>query len=330
MIYITGDTHADFGRFTTRRFPKQQRMNKNDYLIICGDFGGVWCYKGESNEEAYNLNWLEEKPFTTLFVDGNHECFERLYNEYLVEEWHGGKVHKIRPSIIHLMRGQVYEIDGLKIFTFGGAKSHDISGGLLDPNEPDFEEKRKRLRRGWEPFRIIGMSWWEQELPTKKEMFEGLKNLGEHDFEVDYIITHCASSKVQNILDDYKSIYTPDILTDYFDDIRSRCKYKKWYFGHYHDIRNATDKDILLYENIIELGELASEHIPGRPRCMKGDLVKFTFDNGREKSEVEGRIAIVDPYGTLGQSEEPSYDIYVRENNDEVLYKHIRESWIHF
>lgn len=31
----------------------------------------------------------------------------------------------IQKSFLHLMRGQVFEIDGKKIFTFGGASSHD-------------------------------------------------------------------------------------------------------------------------------------------------------------------------------------------------------------
>ena len=41
-------------------------------------------------EEKYNLKWLEDKPFTTLFVCGSHENFDQLYN-YPVEEWKGGK-----------------------------------------------------------------------------------------------------------------------------------------------------------------------------------------------------------------------------------------------
>jgi hypothetical protein len=66
-------------------------------------------------------------------------------NAYPVEEWHGGKVHKIRPSVIHLMRGQVYELQGKKFFTFGGAQSHDISGGILELDDPDLYEKRRKL-----------------------------------------------------------------------------------------------------------------------------------------------------------------------------------------
>lgn len=104
------------------------------------------------------------------------ELFEEIY-DYLVEEWHGGKVHKIRDSVIHLMRGQVFEIDGKKIFTFGGARSHDISGGILELDDPDFRIKKKRLDQGFEPYRIHHLSWWEREMPSREEMAEGRRNL---------------------------------------------------------------------------------------------------------------------------------------------------------
>ena len=142
MIYITGDTHSSFERFNTMIFPEQYEMTKSDYIIICGDFGGVWNKDEESPKEKWWMEWLEKKPFTTLFVDGNHENFDRL-NNYPVEEWNGGNVHKIRPSVIHLMRGQVFTIDGKKIFTFGGAKSQDITGGILELDDPDYHKKRR-------------------------------------------------------------------------------------------------------------------------------------------------------------------------------------------
>lgn len=134
MIYITGDTHADFSRLEEDKFPIQSDMTKNDYVIICGDFGGVWNYIVESMHEKQWIDWLDNKNFTTLFVDGNHENFERLY-KYPVEAWHGGKVHKIRNSVIHLIRGEIYDIDNKKFFTFGGARSHDIQDGILNIDE---------------------------------------------------------------------------------------------------------------------------------------------------------------------------------------------------
>ena len=42
VIFMTGDTHGDFGRFSARAFPEQKHLSKDDYVIICGDFGGIW------------------------------------------------------------------------------------------------------------------------------------------------------------------------------------------------------------------------------------------------------------------------------------------------
>ena len=38
-IYITGDCHGDYRRFSTEIFPEQYTMGKSDYVIVCGDFG---------------------------------------------------------------------------------------------------------------------------------------------------------------------------------------------------------------------------------------------------------------------------------------------------
>ena len=84
MIYVTGDTHipVDIQKLSTKRFPAQKELTKDDYVIICGDFGGVWDVDRfkvqESPEEKNALDWLESKPFTTLFVPGNHENYDRL------------------------------------------------------------------------------------------------------------------------------------------------------------------------------------------------------------------------------------------------------------
>ena len=250
MIYITGDCHSDFRRFNTKNFPEQKDMTKDDYVIICGDFGGVWNRDEESPQEAFNMDWLEDKPFTTLFVDGNHENFDRL-NSYPVEEWNGGKVHRIRKSVIHLMRGQVFKLEGKTFFTFGGASSHDIDGGILDINDPDYHKKRKKLDREWIPYRINHISWWERELPNEEEMAEGVHNLEIHGNNVDYIVTHCCASSSQAILSGGK--YKTDIATNYLEQIKRNVKYKKWFFGHYHDNKMVNDEEILIYEQIIRI-----------------------------------------------------------------------------
>ena len=247
---MTGDCHQDFRRFNARIFPEQREMSKEDYVIICGDFGGVWNKGGESGEEKYLMDWLEGKSFTTLFVDGNHENFDRLY-ACPEEVWHGGRVHKIRPSVIHLMRGQVFEIDGKRIFTFGGAASHDVDGGILEPEDPDFKKKKRKLDRGWQPYRINHVSWWRQELPSQEEMEEGRRNLAAHGNTVDFIVTHCCASSTQVLLGG--PMYRPDIATAYLEEIRQNTRFQKWFFGHYHDNRNVNAEEILLYEQIIRI-----------------------------------------------------------------------------
>lgn len=62
-------------------------------MIICGNFG-FW---DESGEQRYWRKWLSGKPFTTLWVDGNHENYD-LLKTYPVEQWRGGKVQFITPD----------------------------------------------------------------------------------------------------------------------------------------------------------------------------------------------------------------------------------------
>lgn len=172
MIFITGDTHGDFKRFSSSRFSAQSEMTKDDVVIICGDFGGIW---NDSPEERYWLDWLNDKPFTTIYVDGNHENFDRYYSdEFETVDLYNGKAQKIRDSIFHLLRGEVFQIQGKRIFAFGGASSHDIRDGIIDPsNYPDSKAFNRELRMMsflGKQFRVKGMSWWEQEIPSEVEM----------------------------------------------------------------------------------------------------------------------------------------------------------------
>lgn len=252
MIFITGDCHGDVRKFSKEAFPEQNDLTRNDTVIICGDFGLIWG-KEETKNENYWLNWLEDKNYTTVFVDGNHECFTRL-NQYPVKKWNGGKVHEIRPHVLHLMRGEVFEIDGVKVFAFGGASSHDIDDGILDENDPDWKEKAKALEKnGKYYFRIKGLSWWEEELPSAKERLNGLKNLENHDYKVDLVISHCAPTFVQAYMS--QGMFKPDLLTDYFQSLiyEKRLEYKHWFFGHYHDNKKVLDRFVLLFDQIVDV-----------------------------------------------------------------------------
>ncbi len=242
-VYVTGDTHGGFQRFTLDEFPQQKEMNRDDFIIITGDCGGVWV--GERTD-SYKLNWLEDKPFTTLFVDGNHENF-KLLNAYPEKVWHGGRVHEVRPHVLHLMRGQVFEIGGLTWFTMGGAASHDIEDGILDPAAPDFERQYWTLWRMNARFRVLGHSWWPEEMPSEAEYAEAKTNLERTRWCVDCVLTHCAPS---GILPQIDLGYHPDPLTDFLETVRQRCRFSAWFLGHYHTNHVIDGRYFLQWEQI--------------------------------------------------------------------------------
>ena len=222
MIYVTGDLHGNFERFKPKYFPEQANMTKDDMVIIAGDFGGVWF--GDSRDDE-TLDWLERLPFTLAFVCGNHENYDAL-ERYPVDDWHGGKVHRVRSHVLHLMRGQIFELESYRFFTMGGAKSHDTN------------------------HRINHISWWRQELPSDEEYSEALQNLERYNWQVDYIITHCAPTSIALMGSRHNEA---DRLTDFLQEVRERAKYYYWLFGHYHDNKAVDEKHILLWEQIVQI-----------------------------------------------------------------------------
>lgn len=205
MIYVCGDTHGSIhiNKLNTENFPQQKNLTKDDYVLICGDFGLIW---NDNGEDLWWRKWLDDKNFTTLFIDGNHENFDLLSSFPKEQKW-GGTVQQISKSIYHLCRGQVFEIDEKKIFTMGGAQSHDMG------------------------FRKPYVSWWPEELPNYMEYEEALYNLQRHKWKVDYVFTHCAPASIQQAIN---SSYKTDVLTLFLEQIVAQAKFKKWYFGHYH------------------------------------------------------------------------------------------------
>lgn len=220
MIYVTGDTHGDIDRFDA---PALKKLGKEDILIICGDFGFIW---DNSRHEKANLNKLNSKKYIIAFVDGCHENFDLLEN-YPVADWCGGKVHVIRDNILHLMRGQVFDIQGKRIFTFGGGHSQDYD------------------------FRRDSSHWWERERPNRTEILEAIRNLNSVNNKIDYIITHEPPASLKDCL--RVDVFQRLEAHAFFEDIMKVCKYEKWFFGKTHEDRHIPIKFYSVFDNIIPL-----------------------------------------------------------------------------
>lgn len=223
MIYITGDTHGELDPFLNRL--ARYDLTPNDTVIVCGDFGFVW---GDPYHNAM-LKELSKQNYTICFVDGNHENYEFLNLHPVEENWHGGRIHRVEQNVIHLMRGQIYELEGKSFFTFGGAYSRD-----------------KYMRRR-------NISWWEEELPNNDDYKTASTNLNRVDYSVDYVLTHQIPTSII-----YAINHTPDPhdieLTGFFDYLyRNGLTFKKWFAGHWHINRTLDEgrMNILLDEVVL-------------------------------------------------------------------------------
>jgi len=233
-IFVTGDIHGSPQiALSGRHFPEGKSLSKKDFVIILGDFGLFWSYK-RTKEEEYNLKWLDNQPWTTLFIDGNHENFD-LIDNLQDKEMLGNLVGVASHSIFHLRRGICYRINGRKILAFGGAHSHDREG------------------RKW------GESMWRREEITDAEVERAKDAVQASNSAVDYILTHCAPvewAKFAMPMDLVK-YWQPDHSEEQLSRFKqeSQVSFKRWFFGHYHENRDDPfmNQWTCLYHNIVEL-----------------------------------------------------------------------------
>ncbi len=227
MIYITGDLHGDINRFSDEFLPNQSEWTEQDYLIVCGDFGFIFF---DNEREKEKLDLLEKKPFNILFVDGNHENFNALY-KYPVEDFCGGKTHKIRKNIRHLMRGQCFTIEGKTFFTMGGAYSIDRA------------------------MRQKNVSYWDAEMPNNEEYKEASDTIFKNNNKFDFIITHTAPRMIIRFLGYYPDFHDME-LTGYLEWVEYSCEFKKWFFGHFHEDESLLDEKFrAMYYDIEMIGD---------------------------------------------------------------------------
>jgi len=223
VVYITGDMHGDLERLYSKEFRK---LRRGDILIVCGDLGYIF---DGSKQEKEVIKWFAKRKFITAFVEGTHDNLDKI-NRSRETVWKGGKVHRIKGNLLHLMRGQIFNIDGNKFFTFGGGESAD---------------KDMRVAQGF---------WWREEEPTPAEMADGARVLDEAGCRVDYIITHEPPSLVKSamLLRKGNSDNT-NKLNGYLEEIGRSCDYRHWYFGSLHEDRVITEHHTCVFKKMLAI-----------------------------------------------------------------------------
>lgn len=165
-------------------------------------------------------------------MDGNHEN-HRLLAALPERPWRGGRVHEVRPHVLHLMRGHVFALDGVSVFALGGAASHD-----------------RRFRRE-------GVDWWqEEEVPGADELALARESLKAHGRTVDYVVTHEAPADIAETLAwECGRPYDPcDPLRAFLQEVDDQVSFRTWFFGHYHDDEWRDGRHRLIYRDVVPIG----------------------------------------------------------------------------
>lgn len=212
-IGLVGDTHG-------RDLYKIENVMHCDLIIVLGDFG----FNGKNLIELCYI--LKSNNKTLLFVDGNHEKFNKI-NRSKEIGLYGSTVDVYANNIYRLKRGHIYNIDGHKFLAFGGAKSLDRH------------------------IRVDNIDWFDCEEYNNDEKETLIENLIANNYKVDYILTHDCPSTLSELIYSREDCFYSRTST-LLSNISQMVEFKNWFFGHHH-IDDQYGKYYALWENQIIL-----------------------------------------------------------------------------
>lgn len=237
MLFITGDTHGKvLERFSYKQNPALRQLTNQDIVFVLGDFGQP--FGSETLKEAeYVFKFLDEKPWKTIVVGGNHDDYDYWQSCPQVKIY-GGKTRQAQFygkmfSVFFIDEITILDIEQQHILCIPGAESHDIDN-LLDPKDPVFKRKRKSLKHNGHFFRVIGKSWWPQEKMNIQKNAEFMEHhMNEH---FDFILTHDAPALINSWFKRPGDLARHNSTAGqlFLEEIRKTADFDTWFHGHFH------------------------------------------------------------------------------------------------
>lgn len=230
-IDITGDCHGQF--YGIEQWCREEKTTKEDILCITGDAGiNYYGYVRDREKKEY----LQSLPITLFCVHGNHERRPENLPGYGLVEFHGGMayVEKEFPNLIFAKDGEVYDFHGVQTIVLGGAYSVD---------------KYYRL--------AMGYLWFPDEQPSEETKEYVEKQLEDHNWKVDVVLSHTAPLKYEpreKFIQGLDQSRVDKSTEEWLDKIENKLSYKHWYAGHYHCDKQV-DKMHFLYADIVDFPE---------------------------------------------------------------------------
>lgn len=289
-LYVKGDLHGNIiDALSYGRNPEVRQLTEDDILVVCGDIGIMW--PGHEKEGKYQLDWLNDKPFKTLCVRGNHDPTPfwrnsvpstgnrdtvKLITGTLCNPVYGDKIY---DSVFWVPDSVVLNLCGHRSLVISGASSHDI-WNLVSPHE---KERIKRLKHNHQFYRVIGKSWWPDEninIPyafsllndyfcttdTYHAYVEDLPFAGDGKKRVgyfDYVFTHDCPAFMCDVYARPGDLgrLRPTDNQDFLELIKDHINYRYFIHGHMHTFkRYAVIEDdygkhevVCLYKDIFKL-----------------------------------------------------------------------------
>lgn len=255
--------------------PEMRELDEGDILVLLGDVGVMW--PGAEKEGKYQLNWLNEKPFRTILIRGNHdnepwwESCPPAQKTDNIKVLHGD----LRQAVVD---GEVFEkiflvtstadleICGKRCLCIGGANSTDADH-LYYPHQ---KQAIKQCEKKGYWYRIIGRSWWPGEGINLPYLYATLGDIDRNlavnvvqrydtDYKVgphfDFILTHDSPAAFCDVrhLCYRRDRMVPTNKQVVLDYLRIHANFGHWYHGHQHIDGDYLDNCHCIYWDLVQI-----------------------------------------------------------------------------
>lgn len=216
-LFVTGDLH---GRSYLRKLDAfaaefGSALSRDDVLVILGDFSVPWSCPPDDTDRAL-IDHIDAYPFTTTFIDGNHENYDAIDALPVARDalFGGTTTRRLAPHVHRLLSARAYRIADHDILVMGGAKSIDADA---------------LAKAG---------SWWPREVPSEATK-ASLKRIVSRKKRFDIVFTHTPPTRQLKVhADAVMETWQPDDYTDWLDaNIAAKVRFGQWFYGHMHDDR---------------------------------------------------------------------------------------------
>lgn len=278
--YITGDIHGDYKDLKKRIL--SSNIVTGDCLIILGD--ACFNYFRTKQDDALKAK-ANELGVTIFCIQGNHEIRPQNITSYITKNWNGGTVW-YQPefsNILFAKDGEIYNINGNKTLVIGGAYSVDkyyraaryylsdfyhipmnVFRPLLQISAGDFvsKEEKELVDNFLEEVKDTSIfKWWKDEQISDEDM-KKVNDLISKDNSFDIVLSHTCPQKFEPTEVFLPSVNQGDVdkrMENWFNEIESKIKYKKWFAGHYHIDKNLNNGFGFLFKSVRKVAAKADD-----------------------------------------------------------------------